>query len=119
MSILKCNPIIHDTALLAKKRYKKEKVGIWKTISDILEKSDRCEVTVNISRITRYLENGNIALVPGKVLGSGKINKAITVAAISFTSQAKRKINKNGGKCLHLREIIQGKYKKSKLTIIG
>ncbi len=115
---MKCNPIIYDIILLARKRYSKEKAGIWKTISDTLEKQSRCKISVNISKISRYLDNDKIAVVLGKVLGSGKIDKPIKVAALSFTDQAEKKIKENGGKCFNLKEIIQGKIPRSKLVIV-
>jgi len=116
--ILKHNPIIYDIILLSRKRYNKEKAGIWKTISDILEKRSRCKISVNISRISRYLDNDKIAVVPGKVLGSGTLDKPIKVAALSFTDQAEKKIREKGGKCFNLKEIIQGKIPRSKLVIV-
>ena len=115
----KRNPILYEAIILSEKRYRKEKAGIWKTVSEVLKKPHRRRVAVNLGRIARSVDKGKIAVVPGKVLGSGRLDKPITVAALSFTQQAERKIREVGGKCLTLKELIEGKYKPSNLVIIG
>ncbi|MGC8848885.1 MAG: hypothetical protein ACP5QI_00225 [Candidatus Bathyarchaeia archaeon] len=41
------------------------------------------------------------------------------MAALSFTGQAERKIREAGGRCLTLKELMEGEYKPSNLIIIG
>jgi len=44
------------------------------------------------------------ALGYDKVLGAGKVNKAVTIKALSFTEGAKKKIESAGGKAIVLGE---------------
>ncbi|MEM2122304.1 MAG: 50S ribosomal protein L18e [Candidatus Bathyarchaeia archaeon] len=113
------SPILYETVMLSEKRYRKEKAQIWRAIGEILEKPRRRRVAVNLGRIGRYVNKEEIAVVPGKVLGAGKLDKPITVAALSFTGQAERKIREAGGRCLTLKELMEGEYKPSNLVIIG
>ncbi len=100
------------------RKYQAEKANIWRAISEFLNKPRRRIITVNLSRITRYVEKGKIVVVPGKVLGAGNIDSPITVAALNFTDQAERKIKGRGGKCLQLKDIIEGDFNPSQLVIV-
>lgn len=115
----KRNPVLYEAIVLSERRYRKERSGIWKTISEFLRKPHRRRIAVNLGRIARSVDKDKIAVVPGKVLGTGRLDKPITVAALSFTQQAERKIREVGGKCLTLKELIEGRYKPSELVIIG
>lgn len=80
---------------------------IWKDIAERLAKPKRLYAEVNVSKIQRYANEGETIVVPGKVLGGGKITKAVTVAALSFSETAKKKITEAGGKCITIRELIE------------
>ena len=83
---------------------KKKKETFYLVMARHLEKSKRSKKPVNVTKIGKFAsENGSVA-VPGKVLGSGEIKKAVTVYALSFSKDAKRKITAAGGKCLPLGE---------------
>jgi len=56
--------------------------------------------------------------VPGKVLGTGELNKKITVAAYTFSEQAVQKINAKG-KCLSIKELVEKNPKGNKVRIMG
>jgi large subunit ribosomal protein L18e len=84
----------------------KEK-ALWKDVAKRLAKPRRLYAQVNVSKIERYLLDGEIAVVPGKVLGSGELSKPIKVAALSFSENAKRKIEEAGGKCITLEEAAE------------
>jgi len=80
---------------------------IWKDIAERLAKPKRLYAEVNVSKIQRYANEGETIVVPGKVLGGGKITKAVTVAALSFSETAKKKITEAGGKCITIRDLIE------------
>ena len=64
------------------------KAKIWKDIAERLARPKRLYAEVNVSKIERYAKEGETILVPGKVLGGGRITKAVTVAALSFSDSA-------------------------------
>lgn len=58
-------------------------------------------------------------MIPGKVLSSGSLTKKITVAAWAFSEKAKEKIQKAGGECISIEELIKRNPKGSNIRIIG
>ena len=71
-------------------------VGVWQDVADRLEKPRRTHAEVNLGRIERYAEEEETVVVPGKVLGSGVLEKEVTVAAVDFSSTARKKIEQVG-----------------------
>ncbi len=92
---------------------------IWKDIAERLAKPKRLYAEVNVAKIQRYAKEGETVLVPGKVLGGGKISKSVTVAALSFSETARRKILEAGGKCIAIEELIESNPKGSGVRIMA
>jgi large subunit ribosomal protein L18e len=82
-------------------------VGIWRDIALRLEKARANWAEVNLSRLERYASEGDVVVVPGKVLGSGALSKRLTVAAYGFSESAKVKIEAAGGRNLTLLELVR------------
>jgi len=95
------------------------KAKIWKTVAVKLEKPLRNRSGVNISRIDRNAKKNETILVPGKVLGSGELSKSLTVAAFSFSDNAKKKIIDAKGKALTIREVMEKNPEGSNIRIMG
>jgi large subunit ribosomal protein L18e len=93
-------------------------VALWKRVAEDLEKPTRQRRIVNIFKIEANTKDGDIVIVPGKVLGEGDITKKVTVAALSFSDQAVVKIGK-GGKTMTIIELIKSNPKASKVKILG
>ena len=77
-----------------KKTAIEQKVPLWKRIAEELEASSKSRRIVNIFKIDANSVDGEIIIVPGKVLGEGDLTKKVTVAALSFSEQAVGKISK-------------------------
>ncbi len=60
---------------------------------------------VNLSRIAKLSKAGQTVVVADKVLGTGEIKHAITIAAPAFSASAKLIIAKNGGKIVSLEKL--------------
>jgi large subunit ribosomal protein L18e len=93
---------------------KKTKVAIWKRIASELEKSTRRMPSVNLYKINKYVREGETAVVPGKVLATGNLNKKLTIAAFQFSDAALEKINKTG-KAILLDEALKQNIKKPRI----
>ncbi len=102
-----------------RKKTRENNAPIWRAIAEMLSKPRRLVPEVNISRIQRYTREGDIVAVPGKVLGAGKIEHAVTVAAYKFSASARRKIEQVGGRCLSFYELVEEIPKGSNVKIIG
>jgi len=81
--------------------------GIWRDIALKLEKAKANWAEVNLSKLERYASEGDVVVVAGKVLGSGTLNKKLTVAAYGFSESAKMKIEAAGGRDLTIMELVK------------
>jgi large subunit ribosomal protein L18e len=92
---------------------------IWKYVADCLSKTRRKRISVNLSRINRHTEKGQIVAVPGKVLGAGLLRHPVTVAAFEFSATAKEKIRNARGKYLTINELVKKNPKGSNVKVVG
>ena len=84
----KTNPSILRLLDELRKASRENDARIWRDIAERLERPRRSYAEVNLSRINRYAEDGDTVLVPGKVLGAGRLEKRVTVAALAFSQKA-------------------------------
>ncbi|NAZ12170.1 MAG: 50S ribosomal protein L18e [Desulfurococcales archaeon] len=80
--------------------------AIWEKVSEILSRPRRKRVAVNIGKINRLANDGEIIIVPGRVLGGGLLEKKLVVIAESFSKTAWQKILDNGGKPYTLYDVV-------------
>ncbi|MEM3979829.1 MAG: 50S ribosomal protein L18e, partial [Ignisphaera sp.] len=92
--------------------------NIWRYVAELLEKPTRKRVVVNLSKINRYTNEGDVVVVPGKVLGAGKIDHKVVVAATSFSQSAIQKIKAAGGRVVHILELLQENPRGSNVKVI-
>ena len=90
---------------------------IWKAVAKGLNRPRSRRYEVDLSRLERFAEENGTIVVPGIVLGDGQIKKRLTVAAVRFSAEARKKIEKAGGKCLAI-EDVSGE-EPSKIRIMG
>jgi len=119
MSRRSTNPELRKVVSQLKRISRKNNVRIWETVASLLSKPKRSRVAVNVGQIERHVSRGEIIVIPGRVLGSGAIESKVTVAAYKFTSQARDKIEKAGGKCLSLLTLAEKYPKGSGVRIIS
>ena len=117
--INKSNPVLLQLIKDLKKQSNEKDVGIWKDIALRLEKSSKNWPVVNLDRINTYINDKEIALVPGKVLSSGNLSKKITIAAWSFSDKSYEKIRKAGGKTISINELMKNNPKGENIRILG
>ncbi|MBS7639514.1 MAG: 50S ribosomal protein L18e [Candidatus Bathyarchaeia archaeon] len=113
------NPELIGLIRLLRKAARENKANIWRAVAELLSRSRRRRIAVNVSRINRYTQEGDEVVVPGKVLGAGLINHPVKVAALDFSESARRKIIGAKGKCLSIPELIKLNPKGSNVKIIG
>jgi large subunit ribosomal protein L18e len=113
------NPQLLTIINFLKKKSKDDNVRIWRSIANHLSKTRSRKVSVNLSRINRHTEKDQIVAVPGKVLGAGKLEHPVTIAAFQFSVKAIEKIKSSKGKCLTFSELVKKNPKGSKVKIVG
>ncbi len=95
------------------------KVGIWKRIADDLMMPSRNQRIVNVFKLSLNSKDGDVIIVPGKVLGSGDISHKVTVAAFSFSKSAVDKIKNAKGNVMTIHELIQKNPKGKDVRVFG
>ncbi len=97
----KTNPELVKTIIEAKKEKK------WLEIAGILSSPRINKVGINLDKINREAKEGEIIVVPGKVLSQGDINKKLKIVALNFSEKAKEKILKAKGETISIRDEIK------------
>jgi len=105
------NPILRHASVMLERAGKKQKAAIWTEASSLLSSPESIRVEVNLGRISRIAGDGEAIFVPGKVLGTGVIERKVTVGAFAFSDSAKTKIEASGGSALTIGEFLK-KYPK-------
>ena len=67
----------------------------WIRVAEILSGPRKNRANLNLEEIDKNVEEGEIAVIPGKVLSQGSVNKKIKIIALNFSSKAKEKLLKS------------------------
>jgi len=113
------NPELIRVTRLLRSKARELDAPVWRILAERLERSKHRRCVVNLSRINRHTSEGDTVAVPGKVLGVGTLDHKVSVAAFSFSGEAKRKIGVAGGKCLTFSTLTEENPKGANLRIIG
>ena len=106
------NDLLRWTAVMLERAGKKQGAAVWTQGSAALARPALTRVEVNLGRLSSLVTDGAAVFVPGKVLGSGNLQrKKLVVGAFAFSEAAKRKIEAGGGKALSIAEFVE-KYPK-------
>ncbi|HME87073.1 MAG TPA: 50S ribosomal protein L18e [Candidatus Nanoarchaeia archaeon] len=82
------------------------KSQLWRRVADDLLKPTRNRRLVNIFKLDMFAQDGDVIVVPGKVLGTGDLHRKVTVAAFSFSDSAVAKIKEAKGTVLTIKELV-------------
>lgn len=117
MKVRHKNPILKE--MIEDLNQKGVKAPIWKAVARGLNRPKRSEYKVNLYKLQKLSKPGETIVVPGAVLGSGDIDRKLTIGALNFSASARAKIEKAGGACLTIPELAEKNPKGSKVRIIG
>jgi len=90
----------------ALKSLRRTKRPVFQAVMKTLIGSRRNLARVNVEKLSRVAKDGSAVLVPGKVLGSGKLDKKLFVGALDFSEEARKKIIASGGEALTIDEFV-------------
>ncbi|MFX0169853.1 MAG: 50S ribosomal protein L18e [Candidatus Hodarchaeota archaeon] len=111
---------IRRQLLIKLKRQSRNPGGrVWRRLYEELQTSRRKRVAVNLGDLQRHYLRGQILVVPGKVLSEGVVEDKLQVAAFSFSSQARVKIEAKGGNCLSLEELMEQNPTGTKVRLVS
>jgi len=84
-----------------------EKAQIWRDIATRLEKPLSHWAEVNLGEIARVVPAKATVVIPGKLLGSGEIDKPVVVASFKCSASARRKLEAAGGKAISISQLLR------------
>ncbi|MFX0056275.1 MAG: 50S ribosomal protein L18e [Promethearchaeota archaeon] len=121
MQLVKSGPTDPNTRALInalRKTSTKHDAKIWKRVAELVSRPARKRATVNIGKIGRHTQAGDVVVVPGKVLGSGNLPHKVTVAALNASASARSVIVGAGGSLITIDELLTKVPKGKGVTII-
>ena len=115
----KVNPHLVELIGYLKAVSRENEARVWRDVAERLERSGKNWSEVNVSRLARFAKEGEMLVVPGKLLGSGTISFGVTVAAYKTSAQAKGKIEAVGGKAMTIKELVAANPSGEGIRIMG
>jgi len=106
LKISKDNKLLRSAIVLLERKARSEKIGIWREAARYLASGTVTWPEVNGGRLAR-VGDASAVFVPGKVLGTGNIERKLNVGAFSFSASAKSKIERAGGKTFSVEEFVK------------
>lgn len=101
------NPLLTRAAIMLERASRAKKAPIWSEASRMLGAPAGLRVEVNVGRISRIAAKDSALFVPGKVLGSGLVDKRVIVGAFSFSAAARKKIESSGGSAMTVEQFLK------------
>jgi len=101
------NPQLKELIIELEKIARQHDAPIWKKAAQLLSRSKRSRVIVNVAELMRNTAKGEKIVVPGKVLGAGTARHGLTVAAFRFSPQAKQKLEKADCRCISILDVLK------------
>jgi large subunit ribosomal protein L18e len=85
----KTNQNLVETIIACKKNEK------WLEVAHLISMPSKKQNRINLFDINTNAKNGEIVLVPGKVLSKGELEKKVKIVALGYSESAKEKLKKN------------------------
>ena len=113
------NTLNDNTKSSLRNAYKRSGSPIWKSIEKKFQSSRSNRSEVNVSKLDNITKEGDIVIVPGKVLGSGIINHKIILSCFSISVTPMKKVIDCGGEVITINELVQQYPDGKGVRIIG
>lgn len=118
MKNIEKNKQLMELLQLLKKTAIENKAAVWKRVASDLEKPMRKRRIVNVYKIEKYAKDNEVVVIPGKVLGTGDLNKKVTVAAFNFSDEAYKKIKEKGNP-ISIKELVEKNPQGKRIRLMG
>ncbi len=112
------NPNVRKLSITLRKKSNQNEARIWRDLSERLMKRRRARPAVNLSKINRYTKDGEVVVIPGKVLGTGELDHSVTIAALAFSETALEKITASNGRAITIDALVEENPKGTGVKII-
>ncbi len=91
--------------ILARKLWQTKR-RIWRDVSKRLMAPQKNRVEVNLSSINSATNNGEIIVVPGKILANGALTNKLTIACYAISKSAANKLEESGSKQISIEDLL-------------
>lgn len=110
---------LNDTISSLRNAYREKKSPIWKALEKKFKHTRSRYSEVNIGKLDNITKEGDIVIVPGKVLGSGMLQHKIILSTFAISVTALKKIVDSGGKVISINELVEQYPDGKGVRIIG
>ncbi len=80
---------------------------VWGAVAEDLERPARSQAIMNLAKLNRFTAQGDVVVVPGKLLGDGELAHQITIAALGFSASASAKLKSSKATVTSITELIK------------
>ena len=92
--------------MLARKLWKTKR-RIWRDVSEYLMAPQKNRVEKNLGDLHSVSNDGDVVIIPGKVLANGQLAKKITIACYSISKAAAKKLNESNIKRISIEQLLE------------
>jgi large subunit ribosomal protein L18e len=115
----KTNPLLVALIEDLRTAAREHQAPLWRDLADRLARPRRNWAEVNLSRLERHAAAKETVVVPGKLLGTGRLTKQLTVAAFQASAAAREKVTAAGGEVLSLQNLVERNPGGAGVRILG
>ena len=98
---------------------KKNNAPIWLKLAELALKPSRNRRVINLGQLDKFVNDNDVVVVPGKVLGTGNISHKITLCSFSISTTGAKKVTQSGGKLVDFTHLIKNHPTGKGVKIIG
>jgi len=101
------NQVVIQMAKELKRASAKNDAPIWLKLAKLALKTSSSKRVVNLTQINDVTKEGEVIVVPGKILGTGNLSHKISLSSFSISNSAAKKIIESGGNIISFKEMIE------------
>jgi large subunit ribosomal protein L18e len=113
------NPEVHRVVVELRRAAHAHHAPVWSSVADLLERARHQGTPVNVGLLERVAEAEETVVIPGKLLADGPLSKPLTVAALSYSTEARSKVHAAGGTALTISELLKAKPDGAGVRLLG
>lgn len=107
------NPVVAEAVSALRRAYRETGRAIWRELERRVMRPRSRLAEMSLARLAKAAKDAQLVAVPGKVLGSGFLERPLVIGALYFSKSAYDKIRMAGGTPLSLSEFVRS-YKEAK-----
>jgi large subunit ribosomal protein L18e len=92
---------------------------VWRAVAEDLERPSRMRAAVNLAKLNRNTKQGEVVVVPGKVLGDGELDHSVTVAALGFSESASDKLKSSKATVTTIHDLLKKDPKGKSVRVLA